>query len=86
MKNWKKTIGIILFVLLNAAVIAATAFSEFGNSENATELSKVELHALICSNSPSSFNNILRFLQFCGIIYVVLLSPTFQEVIPRGIY
>jgi uncharacterized protein (TIRG00374 family) len=44
MKNWKKTIGIILFVLLNAAVIAATAFSEFGNSENATELSKVELH------------------------------------------
>ncbi len=43
MKNWKKTIGVILFVLLNVAVIAVTAFSEFGNSKNATELSEVKL-------------------------------------------
>lgn len=44
MKKYKKTIGIVLFVLLNVAVIAATAFSEFGNSENATELSEVRMN------------------------------------------
>ena len=44
MKNWKKTVGVILFILLNAVVISVTAFSEFGNSENAAELSEVRLN------------------------------------------
>ena len=44
MKKYKKIIGIILFVLLNVAVIAATAFSEFGNSQNAAELSEVKMN------------------------------------------
>ena len=35
---------IILFVLINVAVIAATAASEFGNSENAAELSEVKIN------------------------------------------
>ena len=40
----KKPLLIALFVLINIAVIAATAFFEFGNSENAAELSEVKIN------------------------------------------
>lgn len=43
-KILKKPLLIILFVLINVAVIAITAFSEFGNSENAVALSEVQLN------------------------------------------
>ncbi|MBR3115981.1 flippase-like domain-containing protein [Candidatus Saccharibacteria bacterium] len=43
-KILKKPLLIIFFVLLNIAVIAITAFSEFGNSENAAELSEVKIN------------------------------------------
>ena len=43
-RTWQKTLLIILFVLLNVAVIAATAFSEFGNSSSATKLSDVKIN------------------------------------------
>ena len=43
-KFFKKPLMIVLFVLLNVAVIAATAASEFGNSKNATELSEVVIN------------------------------------------
>ena len=42
-KSHKKLIGILLFVVLNVVIIAATAMSEFGNSETAAELSTVKL-------------------------------------------
>ena len=42
-KSWKKIIGVILFIILNAAVIAATAINEFGNSDTAAELQAVNL-------------------------------------------
>lgn len=42
-KLFKKPLLILLFILINVAVIAITAFSEFGNSENAVELSKVKI-------------------------------------------
>ena len=42
-KLLKKPILIIIFILINVAVIAITAFSEFGNSENATKLSDVRI-------------------------------------------
>lgn len=42
-KSWKKIVGIILFVILNVVVIAATAINEFGNSNSAAELSEVHL-------------------------------------------
>lgn len=67
MKNWKKTIGIILFVLLNVVVIAVTAVSEFGNSKNATELSEVKLNwwfllpAALCFVAAISFE-ILKYI------------------------
>ena len=35
---------IILFIMINVVVIAATAFSEFGNSKNAAELSEVKIN------------------------------------------
>ena len=41
----KRIILIILFVLLNIAVIAITAVNEFGNSDNAAELSTVKIRA-----------------------------------------
>ena len=43
-KLLKKPLLIVLFVLINVAVIAITAFSEFGNSENAVALSEVKIN------------------------------------------
>lgn len=40
----KKPLLIIAFILLNVAVIAATAFSEFGNAENAANLAEVKMN------------------------------------------
>ncbi len=43
-KMAKKPLLIVFFVLINVAVIAITAFSEFGNSKNAAELSEVRIN------------------------------------------
>ena len=43
-KIWKRPVLIVLFILLNVAVIAITAFSEFGNSQNAAALSEVQIN------------------------------------------
>jgi len=43
-KFTKKTFAIIAFIILNVVVIVVTAVNEFGNSSNATELSKVQLN------------------------------------------
>ena len=43
-KIFKKPAMVILFILLNVAVITITAFSEFGNSKNAAELSEVVIN------------------------------------------
>lgn len=67
MKNWKKTLGIVLFALLNVVVIAVTGFSEFGNSKNAAELSEVKLNwwflipAAVCFVMAISFE-ILKYI------------------------
>lgn len=43
-KYLKKPLLIVLFILINVIVIAITAFSEFGNSENAAELSEIKIN------------------------------------------
>ena len=43
-KSWKKTLAIVAFIILNIAVIVATAVNEFGNSTNAAQLSEVQLN------------------------------------------
>ena len=43
-KILKKPLLIILFILINVAVIIITAFSEFGNSENVALLSEVKIN------------------------------------------
>lgn len=43
-KLLKKPLLIIIFILINVAVIAITAFSEFGNSENAAALSEIKIN------------------------------------------
>ena len=43
-KFFKKPLMIFLFILLNVAVIAITASSEFGNSKNAAQLSEVVIN------------------------------------------
>ena len=43
-KFFKKPVMIAVFVLINVAVIAITAFSEFGNSNNAAKLSDVKIN------------------------------------------
>ncbi len=53
-RSWKKTLAFVVFILLNAIVIAVTASSEFGNSTEAAKLSEVKLNwwllipAVIC--------------------------------------
>lgn len=53
-KLLKKPLLIVIFVLINVAVIAITAFSEFGNSANAAKLEDVKINgwflipAVIC--------------------------------------
>lgn len=42
-KRTRKIISVVLFVLLNAAVISMTAFSEFHNSEGAAEIEEIRL-------------------------------------------
>ena len=43
-KSKRKPLLIFLFILINIAVIAATAVSEFGGSNSATELGKVKIN------------------------------------------
>ena len=43
-KLFRRPLLIVLFVLINVAVIAVTAASEFGNSANAAELSEVKIN------------------------------------------
>lgn len=43
-KIFRRPLMIALFILINVAVIGATAFSEFGNSANAAELSEVKIN------------------------------------------
>lgn len=43
-KSWKRPVLIVLFVLLNVAVIAATAVAEFGKSNEAAELSEIKFN------------------------------------------
>lgn len=43
-KVFRRPLLIILFILINVIVIAATAASEFGNSANAAELSEVKIN------------------------------------------
>ena len=43
-KIFSKPVMIIVFILLNIIVITATAMAEFGNSENAAELSEVKIN------------------------------------------
>lgn len=43
-KLFKRPLMIALFILLNIAVIALTAISEFGNSKNAAELSEIKIN------------------------------------------
>ena len=51
---FKKPVLIVAFILINIAVIAITAVSEFGNSSNAAKLSEVKINgwfllpAVIC--------------------------------------
>ena len=53
-KVWRKPFLIILFILINIIVIAATAVAEFGNSKDAEEFSKISINwwlilpAVIC--------------------------------------
>ena len=46
-KFFGKTFWTIVFILLNVAVIAYTAFSEFGNTENASKLSEIKINWLL---------------------------------------
>lgn len=43
-KVWRRPFLIILFILINIIVIAATAMAEFGNSKNAAKLSEVTIN------------------------------------------
>lgn len=44
MRKFQKPLLTLIFILINVAVILATAFSEFGSSENAAKLSEVKMN------------------------------------------
>ncbi len=54
-KSVRKILLTIAFILLNIAVIAITAFSEFGNSENAAKLSEVQFNFLFLIPAVACF-------------------------------
>lgn len=43
-RSWKRVVAFILFIALNATVIIVTAVNEFGNSNEAAELSEVKIN------------------------------------------
>ena len=65
--KWHRPLLVALFVVLNIAVIVATAVSEFGNSQTAAELSEVHINwwllipAVICF-ILATFFNVLKYV------------------------
>ncbi len=75
-KNPKKIIGIVLFVLLNVVVIAATAINEFGNSKNATELSSVKINLWLLVPAVLLFT----FATLANIYkYVIMMRSSYRK-------
>lgn len=76
-KIFKKPVMVILFILLNVAVIAITAFSEFGNSKNAAELSEVVINWWFLVPAAGCF---LAAITLEITKYVMMM----RELTPRG--
>lgn len=73
-KSHKKLFLTILFILINIAVIAITALNEFGNNENATKLTDVEINfwyllpalgAFVIAISLEIYKYVLMMKQTC---------------------
>ena len=64
LKKIKKPALTIGFILINVIVIAATAFSEFGNSENAAKLSEVQMNWWFLIPAAASFLIAISFEIF----------------------
>ncbi|MBQ7201891.1 flippase-like domain-containing protein [Candidatus Saccharibacteria bacterium] len=64
LKKIKKPALTIGFILINVIVIAATAFSEFGNSENAAKLSEVSINWWLLLPAAASFLVAITFEIF----------------------
>lgn len=75
-KSWKKVVGVVLFIILNIVVIAATAANEFGGSGSAAELGEVGLRwwflipAVLCFIA-ATIANIYK--------YVLMIRRSFEE-------
>ena len=81
-KGRKKILGAILFILLNAVVIAITATSEFGNSKNATELSEVKINWWLILPAVLCFMVAVLFEIFKYVLMIRRLS--IEEKLPRN--
>ena len=71
--KWRKWILTGIFVIINAVVIAATAFNEFGNSANAAELSEVKLNWWMLV--PAALCFVVAILA-CVLKYVLMISAS----------
>lgn len=70
----KKILGVIAFVILNVVVIAITAVNEFGNSQNAAELSEVSINPWLLLPA------ILLFILATGLNiykYIIMMRPSY---------
>ena len=54
-KSTKKILLTLLFILINIAVIAITALSEFGNNENATKFSEIKINFWLLIPAAAAF-------------------------------
>ena len=78
-KPLKKYLLTIVFILINIAVIAITAFSEFGNSENAAKFSEIEIKWWFLIPAAIAFAAAM-FLEVFK--YVMLMKKTVDKKEP----
>lgn len=83
--RWRKPLLVALFILMNVAVIVATAVSEFGNSKNAAELSEVHINgwllvpALMCF-IVATVANVYKYVLGIRESYAPSKRPSTREI------
>lgn len=73
-KLWRRPLLIVIFILINIAVIALTAMAEFGNSKNATELSEVKIDVYLLL--PALFCFIVALIAEISKYYLMMKRMT----------
>ncbi len=85
-KFFKKPLFIILFILLNVAVIVITAFFEFGNSDNASKLSEVVINWRLLIPAALCFIVVIIVEIYKYFLMIKKLSKDKKEIDAKQMY